>query len=57
MCDKRTYTNYRLAEAAQKRMRQRLGFRGKIYLCPHCGFLHLGRDRKTKRQERRRNEP
>lgn len=43
------------AQAALARMRLEFGYRGHVYVCPECRCLHIGRKRKVKRQEARRN--
>lgn len=55
-CGKRPHVNHAGAERHLRQLkRQNSNYRGWIYVCPVCGYLHVGRKPKDARKDRRRD--
>jgi len=50
-CTKRSYADIRQVENVLRNLKREKGYRGKAYVCPQCGLLHIGRKRKDVRKE------
>jgi hypothetical protein len=53
VCTKRAYVRPKDAEPTLKLMKKD-GYRGRLYVCPDCGLMHIGRKRKTTHQDTKR---
>jgi predicted RNA-binding Zn-ribbon protein involved in translation (DUF1610 family) len=53
-CKWRTYATWIQANNTLRAMKKMHGFRGAAFVCPVCGLIHIGKNKKVKRQEQRR---